>query len=112
MKKFYGSLALPLALGALSVVAGCSGGTETARTPGTPGGARALEMAAEEYKFSPSLITASPGEELTIALKNKGKMEHGLKFDLPGGEKGLERNIAPGDTGHVTLTAPSKAGSY
>ena len=110
ISKLYRSLALPLALGALSVVAvGCSGNEEP--TP-PPGESRSLEITAEEYKFVPSLITASPGEKLTITLKNNGKMEHSLKFDLPGAEQGLERNIAPGQTGHLTITAPSKVGSY
>jgi plastocyanin len=107
--KLYRSLALPLALGALTVAAGCGGGDETPPPTGT---SRSLDIVADEYKFTPSLITASPGEVLTITLKNNGKMEHSLKFDLPGGEKGIEPNIAPSETGHLTITAPSKAGSY
>ena len=109
ISKLYRSVALPLAFGALCVAVGCEGKEETT----APGGeARSLEITAEEYKFTPSMITASPGERLTITLKNNGKMAHSIKFDLPGSDKGLEREIAAGQTGHLTFEAPSKVGAY
>jgi plastocyanin len=79
---------------------------------GTAGSPRTIEITAEEYKFSPSQLTAKPGERLTIALRNNGKMEHSIEFDVPGANEALERNVPPGETGHMSFTAPSKTGTY
>jgi len=109
IQKLYRSLSFPLAVGALSMIVGCSGGEE----PETPTGkARSLEITAEESKFTPSQFTASPGEQWTITLNNKGKMEHSIKFDLDGKSPSIDRNVAPGSKGHLTITAPSKTGTY
>lgn len=75
-------------------------------------GGRTIELTAEEYRFSPAQITAEPGERLNIALRNNGKKEHSIEFDVPGENEALERNVAPGDTAHLSFNAPSKAGNY
>lgn len=112
IQKLYRSLSFPLAVGALSMIVGCSSGG-SGEEPETPTGkARSVEITAEEYKFTPSQFTASPGEQLTIALNNKGKMEHSIKFELDGKSASIDRDVAPGTTGHLTITAPSKTGTY
>jgi plastocyanin len=104
--KLYRILSLPAILTASLAAFGCGSSDEP------QGGGRAVEIAVAEYKFTPSQITAEPGEELTITLRNQGKMEHSIEFDVPGSNQALERNVAPGETAHMTLTAPSKTGSY
>jgi plastocyanin len=110
ISKLYRSLALPLALGALSLAVGCGEKEEQTNPPS--GQARSLEITAEEHKFTPSTITASPGERLTITLKNNGKMAHSIEFDFPSDDQELEREITAGQTGHLTFSAPSKVGQY
>ena len=87
-------------------VAGCGPSTEEREE------ARSIEIKVEEYKFSPSQITVKPGEELIIELRNEGKKEHSIEFDLPGKKPALERNVPPGQTGHLNFKAPSEPGTY
>jgi plastocyanin len=104
--KLYRMLSLPAILTASLAVFGCGSKKEENR------GGRSVEIVAEEYRFTPSQITAEPGEELTITLRNQGKMEHSIEFEVPGGNEALERNVPPGETGHMSFTAPSKTGTY
>ena len=92
-------------------LAGCGPHPEKGKDGGT-GTPRSVDITAEEYRFTPSKITARPGEQLNIALHNKGKMEHSIEFEVPGQNEALERNVPPGETGHMSFTAPSKTGTY
>lgn len=107
MSKLYRILSLPVLLSASLAVVGCG-----SSTPEEHKGGRSVEIRMEEYKFDPSQITAEPGERLDIAVHNKGKMEHSIEFEVPGSNQALERNVVPGQTGHLSFTAPSKEGTY
>lgn len=102
--KLYRILSLPALLSASLAVIGCGSSTD-----GEP---KEVEIRVEEYKFDPSQIIAEPGERLDIAVHNKGKMEHSIEFELPGSKQALERKVAPGQTGHLSFTAPTKEGTY
>jgi uncharacterized cupredoxin-like copper-binding protein len=105
--KLYRILSLPALFSASLAVLGCD-----ASTNGEPKEGRAVEIVVEEYKFDPSQITAEPGERLDITVHNKGKIEHSIAFEIPGSKQALERNVVPGQTGHLNITAPSKEGTY
>jgi plastocyanin len=74
---------------------------------------RMLNVTATDFQFSPSTLTASPGERLTVVLHNDGGSQHNIAFQL--GTNDLVRinaNVAPSETGSVTFTGPTKTGSY
>jgi plastocyanin len=67
---------------------------------------RNIEITATDYHFAPSEIFAKPGDALVITLTNKGQKAHNIRFDLPGGKTQLNSNLAPGQTGTLSFTAP------
>jgi plastocyanin len=105
--KLYRILSVPALFSVSLAVLGCGGSTKE-----EPGEGRSVEIIVEEYKFTPREITVKPGEQITIELRNEGKGEHSIEFDVPGNNQALERNVLPGQTGHLTFTAPSKVGRY
>jgi uncharacterized cupredoxin-like copper-binding protein len=107
-------------------IAGCGGSSNdsstSANTSGatqasTNGGAAAtgaggtVNLAATEYKFSPSDTTVSSGK-VTLNEKNDGQVTHSLEIEdvTPGHDQELEGDVAPGQSG--TLTVDLKPGKY
>ena len=73
---------------------------------------RTIEITASNMEYSPSEITATPGEQLTIRLVNNGQEAHNIEFELPSGEQELDTNVQPGETATLNITAPDSTGSY
>ncbi|MEK7872611.1 MAG: cupredoxin domain-containing protein, partial [Chloroflexota bacterium] len=69
-----GFLFAAVALALMLVVAGCGGG-------GAAGGGSEIKLTASDYKFTPADITVKRGEAVTIALENKGSVEHDWASD-------------------------------
>jgi uncharacterized cupredoxin-like copper-binding protein len=119
-------LAALLALGAAFAVpiAGCGGSSNdnsttnastNASTTGATGGATGaggtVNLAATEYKFTPSDTTVSSGK-VTFNEKNDGHTTHSLEIEdvTPGHDQELEGSVATGQSG--TLTVNLKPGKY
>lgn len=95
---------------ALSVSA-CGGGGSSeppaTTTGGGGGGGEVIEVKATEFKFDPSALAATAGEDLTIKLVNAGVVEHDLTID----DLGLKVTVKVGETGEDTVEAVA-AGTY
>jgi uncharacterized cupredoxin-like copper-binding protein len=119
-------LAALFAVGALVAVpmVGCGGGgndnstsnaSSNASTTGTaaaatgPGGT--VNLAATDYKFNPSDPTVKSGQ-VTFKETNDGQTTHSLEIEdvTPGKDQELEGQVAPGQSG--TLTVNLKPGKY
>jgi len=119
-------LAALLALGAAIAVpiAGCGGSSNdnstsnaasNASTTGTaaaatgPGGT--VDLSATDFKFNPSDPTVKSGQ-VTFKEANDGQTTHSLEIEdvTPGHDQELEGEVAPGQSG--TLTVNLKPGKY
>jgi uncharacterized cupredoxin-like copper-binding protein len=104
-------------LGALAI-AGCGGGDDNGTTTAaqgsatsTPtGGGSTVKMSETEYKLNPSDPSVKTGT-VTFDVTNDGKVTHSLEVEGPGVEEELESDLAPGDTGTLTVDL-SKPGKY
>jgi uncharacterized cupredoxin-like copper-binding protein len=94
--------------------AGCGGGddeTTPAADTGTPSaGGQTVNVSETEYTLDPSDPTVQAG---TVSFKatNDGSVDHNLEVEGPEGEVELEQNIAPGESGTLTVDL-SKPGRY
>ena len=117
---------LVLALGVLAV-AGCGGsddssssesaGTEQASGGGGGGGsasgggsAQTIDVSETEYKIDPKDPTVKAGT-VTFKVTNDGQVTHNLEVEGPGEEQELPSDLAPGDSGELTVDL-SKPGTY
>jgi len=126
-----GRLGALLALGAAIslVAAACGGGGGASPSPsaggvgGTislPGGIRATNHwsasvsgqgsaqieasnGGTSYFFSPTVLTGTAGQKLTVTVKNTGDTEHNFSID----SKSISKNIQPGQQATVTVTLPT-----
>jgi plastocyanin len=100
----------------LLLAAGCgSGGSRPAQASGarqqlvTDGGtfdARGLssvQVTATNFRFSPSTILGTPGQRLTLVVRNTSQTPH----NVTAGSAGVDQDLAPGTTQRVTLTVPA-----
>jgi uncharacterized cupredoxin-like copper-binding protein len=122
--KNKGVLTLVLVVGALAV-AGCGGGgdssstsaattsTDQAATGGGGGGGGAsqtVNVSETEFKLNPANPTVKAGS-VTFDATNDGQITHSLEVEGPSDEQTLPNDLAPGDTGSLTVDL-SKPGTY
>jgi plastocyanin len=104
------------ALLGIAVIAGaCSSGASSSSTTSTSGGSTSgggspstggsATITIQNFNFSPSKITVTPGEKVTVT--NKDSVAHTVTAN---DKKFNTGDIGPGKT--VTFTAPSSPGSY
>ena len=74
--------------------------------------ARTIEVLAYDYRFEPAKIEVAPGEAVAVKLVNKSDHPHNIEFELPSGEKELEKPVPPGESAVLKFTAPQKPGEY
>ncbi len=103
--------ALVFLLGGLLLVAcgddsegGNSGSNQTTPSQAVAGAA-AVEMSMQDFKFEPDKLSAQPGAEFTVHLKNEGQSPH--TFTISGLD--VDSVLQPGATSSVTFT-PDKDG--
>jgi uncharacterized cupredoxin-like copper-binding protein len=114
-----------IAIGALGVaapgVAGCGGGddsgdTSAATTTAEPagggggGGGETVDVSLVDFKIDPADPTVKAGE-VTFKATNDGNTTHSLEIEGPGEGTELPQDLAPGDSGQVTVDL-SKPGTY
>ena len=92
-----------VALVALALAA-CGGGASSG------GGAAALNVTitATEFKYDPAVINATPGQTISLTLKNTGSVQHSFVF----ANANVKLIVDPGKSGTQTFTAPTAAGTY
>jgi uncharacterized cupredoxin-like copper-binding protein len=106
------------AVGALAI-AGCGGGsdssststsTETGASGATGGGASTVDVSETDFKLTPSDPTVNAGK-VTINASNDGQTTHSIEVEGPNGDQELESDLAPGESGTLTVDLP-KPGKY
>jgi plastocyanin len=71
------------------------GGTVDARSGST------VQVSATNFRFSPSTILATPGEKVTLVVRNDSGTPHTITAT------GVDQDLDPGSTHTVTLTVPA-----
>jgi plastocyanin len=112
-----------IALGGLAV-AGC-GGDDDSDTTGTTGasattsttgaksgggGSSTIQLSETDFALNPPNPTVKAGE-VTINATNDGAVPHNIEVEGPGEEQELESDLAPGDSGTLTVDL-SEPGTY
>src|SRR5439155_6343924 len=80
------------------------------QAPAAGGGGETVKIGETEYQLSPSTVNVKPGE-VTFDVSNDGQVSHSLEVEGPSGDKEIEGEIAPGDSGTLTVDR-SKPGTY
>lgn len=61
-----------------------------------------LEVEADDFYFKPTFIKVTPGQKLTLSLRNEGQTPH--TFTSP--ELAVDQELKAGDTASVEITVP------
>ena len=104
-----------VAVALISVAAGCGGdGDDETGGPTTTGvassdaermdvkGEDIVEVVMDDEFFKPAILVGTPGQKVTIDLKNEGEAAHTFTVD----EELVDEEVQPGDTGQVRITFP------
>jgi uncharacterized cupredoxin-like copper-binding protein len=93
-------------------IAGCGGdNNETSSAPAAPSaGGQTVNIGETEYKLDPSDPTVQAGT-VSFKVTNDGTVDHSLEVEGPKGEQELEQNLAPGQSGTLTVDL-SQSGKY
>jgi plastocyanin len=75
-----------------------TGSSDTADVSGQP----TFAMSAVDYSFSPSTLTGTAGQKLTITVRNDGTATHTFTID----SQHVDVEIPPGQSEDVTVTFP------
>ena len=70
---------------------------------GTKTVAKETEVELDDYYFKPTVIQGKAGQQVTLELKNEGKVEHSFTID----SQNIDRTIQPGGDAKVTVTIPA-----
>lgn len=62
-----------------------------------------MEVELDDFYFGPTFVKATPGQRITLELKNEGKSTH--TFTSPG-LGNVDEQLAPGASKTITVTAP------
>ena len=65
-------------------------------------GKSSVEVEQDNYYFNPTILTGSPGEKVTITLKNEGSTTHNFSLD----QQNLSKDVSTGQQATVTVTFP------
>ncbi len=102
-----------IALAALAI-AGCGGDDNETSSPAAEAspsaGGQTVNVSETEYKLDPSDPTVQAGT-VTFKATNDGSVDHNLEVEGPQGEQELEQDLAPGQSGTLTVDL-SKPGKY
>jgi uncharacterized cupredoxin-like copper-binding protein len=84
--------------------------TATAGGGGGGGGGETVDISETDFALDPSNPTVKAGT-VTFNVANDGETTHNLEVEGPNGESELEQDLAPGDSGQLTVDL-SKPGTY
>jgi plastocyanin len=110
MRRFAIALAVVALVG---VAAGCGGDEDEAAVTTTPNqtqaermdvkGQEIVEVAQHDFFFKPAILVGTPGQEVTIDLKNESAAAHTFTIEGP---LPVDEEVQPGDVGQVRITFP------
>ena len=60
------------------------------------------EVELDDFYFQPTVLEGKAGEQVTLELKNEGKVEHSFTVD----SQSVSKDLEPGDEAEVTVTIP------
>lgn len=106
------------------VAVGCGGGSDdssssgsnasppvslsgTVTNKGTKTASGSMEIELDDLYFNPTFVKATPGQKITIELKNEGKQAHTFTSTA----LGVDEELAAGTTKKITITAPQTGNS-
>lgn len=84
--------------------------TATAPAGGGGGGGETVEISGTDFAFDPTNPTVKAGT-VTFNLTNDGQTTHNIEVEGPNGEAELEQDLAPGESGQLTVDL-SEPGTY
>jgi plastocyanin len=87
-------------LGAALVSAACGGSSGGSVAAGS---ASTVQMAMNNYAFSPSVLNGTPGQKQTIHLTNSSGTEHNFTLE----DQKVNKDVESGKDADVTITFPS-----
>jgi uncharacterized cupredoxin-like copper-binding protein len=82
----------------------------TGTAPAGGGAAQAVDVSETDFKLDPSDPTVKAGQ-VTFNVTNDGQVTHSLEVEGPNGDQELEGDLAPGQSGKLTVDL-SKPGTY
>ena len=95
------------------VLAGCGGGgskkaesSDTTAASPSGGGGATISLAAKDFMFDPTTLTATAGKPVTVTIKNEGQAEHNFSIE----SLKVNQDIEKGESKTVTFT-PTQSGS-
>jgi plastocyanin len=113
--RFGSALGLALVMALMLVAASCGGDDEEGGGTTTVDGQKAndhgsedvsgeseLDLELDDFYFSPTVLTGSAGEELTLHLENEGSTEHNFSVT----DQGIDQDVESDGKADVTVTFP------
>ena len=97
---------------ALAVLTSCGGGGSTAKSAGSPSfnnhgtktvSGATIDVEADNYYFEPSVIRGTPGQKITVNLKNNSGTQHNFTVK----EQNVNVDLDAHGTKTATITIPS-----
>ena len=67
-----------------------------------------IELEQDNYYFEPTFVKVSPGEKVTVELKNEGNTTHTFTSD----SLNVDQSVSAGKSKKVTFTVPSDAKAF
>jgi plastocyanin len=111
------AVAIVLGIASIVLVASCGGGDDESSEGGTTtvgdvsannhgakdvSGESKVEVELDDDYFEPTVLEGTPGQRITLELKNEGGSEHNLTI----GELMIDQDVEPGDEAEVEVTFP------
>jgi uncharacterized cupredoxin-like copper-binding protein len=110
MRASLSLLALSLAAATVVLTTGCGGdNNETTPADGATAGGQTVSISETDYKLDPSDPTVQAGT-VSFRVTNDGGVDHNLEVEGPEGEAELERDVAPGESGTLTVDLSTPGG--
>lgn len=66
-------------------------------------GMSTLELEADDFYFGPTFLQGTPGQRLTLQIKNEGKAPHTFTI----AEQQIDQTIQPGGSAELTVSMPA-----
>ena len=67
-----------------------------------------IEIEQDNYYFEPTFVKVSPGEKVTVELKNEGNTTHTFTSD----RLNVDQSLSAGKSKKITITVPSNAKAF
>jgi plastocyanin len=90
-----------LVLLAVVLLSAACGGSSGGSVAAAPNGA--VDMATNNFSFSPAVLNGTPGQKVTIHLTNSSGTEHNFTLE----DQKINKDLASGKTADVSVTFPT-----